>query len=82
MDLLNMIPAPIWGLIALAFAFWYMFMRGKKKRGKRRTLSQLKRKDEATKRRLNIARNEDRLEEMEEKAREKARKKKGDPFKW
>ena len=81
MELLNMIPAPIWALIVIAFAFWYMFMRGKKKRG-RKGLNRLRREEEATKRELNIAKNREKIHEIEEKKREKARKKAGDPLKW
>ena len=71
MELLNAIPAPIWGLIALAFAFWYVFMRGKRRKTTKRTLNQLKRQDEAAKRELNIARNREKIEEIAEKKRKK-----------
>ncbi len=81
MDLLNSIPAPIWGLAVIAFAFWYMFMRGRKKRS-RKSLNRLRREEEATKRELNIARNREKIQEVEEKKREKARKRQGDPLKW
>ena len=81
MDLLNMIPAPLWGLAVIVFMLWYMFMRGKKKRT-RKSLNRLRREEEATKRELNIARNREKTQELEEKKREKAKKRQGDPFKW
>lgn len=77
MELLNEIPAPIWGLVVIVFMIWYMFMRGKK-RTNRRTLNQLRRKEEASKRELNIARNDEKIQEIKEKKLEKARKKSGD----
>lgn len=80
-DLFNFIPAPIWGLIAVVFAFWYVFMRGKKKTT-RKSLNRLRRQEEATKRELNIAKNKEKIQEIEEKKREKARKRQGGPLKW
>lgn len=76
MDLFNSIPAPIWGLAVVAFAFWYVFMRGKRKTT-RKSLNRLRREEEATKRELSIAKNKERLEEI----KEKTRRKKGDFFK-
>lgn len=68
MDLFSSIPQWVWGIAAVAFAAWYVFGRGQKKSNKR-TLNQLRREDEATKRRLNITRNKAKIAEEEQKIR-------------
>jgi len=70
MDLFSSIPQWLWGIAAIAFCAWYVFGRGKKK-SKKRTLSGLRRKDEAIRRALNIARNEEKLAEIERKKNKK-----------
>ena len=70
MDLFASIPAPIWALAVIVFMFWYMFKRGKTKTTKK-SLNQLRREEEATKRELAIARNKERLAEIEQKKRKK-----------
>jgi len=77
MDLFGSIPQWVWGIAAIAFCAWYVFGRGQKKSTKK-TLNSLRRQEEASKRRLNIARTEEKINELEQKKR----KKKEDLMKW
>ena len=77
MDLFGSIPQWVWTIAVIAFAAWYVFGRGKKSDLK--TLKKLKRQEESSKRRLNIARTEEEIAEIEQKKR---KKKSEDLFKW
>ncbi len=69
MDLFGSIPAPIWAIAAIAVCAWYVFGRGKGKKFTKKGLSRLRREEEASKRRLNIVRNEEKIAEIEQKKR-------------
>ncbi|KKL25408.1 hypothetical protein LCGC14_2405600 [marine sediment metagenome] len=75
MDLFGSIPAPIWALAVIAFAFWYIFKRGGagNKKITLKGLKRLRRQEEASKRQLSIARNNEKIAEIEQKKRNNKR---------